>query len=60
MTGKSRAMVLVAPNKLEMQTFDLPDIGEEDGLLEVELAGVCGSDVGILKGKESFGPRPYP
>lgn len=60
MNGKSRAMVLTAPNKLEMQTFDLPTIGEEDGLLEVELAGVCGSDVGILKGKETFGPRPYP
>ena len=60
MTGKSRAMVLTGPNKLEMRTFDLPAIGEEDGLLEVELAGVCGSDVGILKGKESFGPRPYP
>lgn len=60
MKGISRAMVLTGPNKFQMQVFDLPEIGEQDGLLEVELVGVCGSDVGISKGKETFGPRPFP
>jgi alcohol dehydrogenase len=60
MQGKSRAMVLTGPNQMEMQTFDLPATGEEDGLLEVEMVGVCGSDVGISRGKETFGPRPFP
>ena len=60
MKDKSRSMVLTAPNRLEMQSFDLPEIGDEDGLLEMELVGVCGSDVGIFKGKETLGPRPFP
>lgn len=60
MEKRCRAMVLVAPEKLEMRTFALPETGEEDGLLEVELVGVCGSDPGIFRGKETFGPRPFP
>ena len=61
MTKKNcRAMVLTGPEQLEMRTFDLPAIGEDDGLLEVELVGVCGSDPGIFAGRETFGPRPYP
>ena len=55
-----RAMVLTGPEKMEMQTFELPSIGEEDGLLELELAGVCGSDPPIFRGKPTFGPRPFP
>ena len=55
-----RAMVLTGPEQLEMQSFPLPDIGEEDGLLELELTGVCGSDPPIFKGKPTFGPRPFP
>ncbi len=60
MKGKCRAMVLTGPEQMKMQTFDLPSTGEEDGLLKVELAGVCGSDPGIFHGKETFGPRPFP
>ncbi|QTA92923.1 zinc-dependent alcohol dehydrogenase [Desulfonema magnum] len=56
----SRAMVLTGPRKMEMQTFHLPEIGENDGLLEVELAGVCGSDPGIYRGVPTHGPRPFP
>jgi alcohol dehydrogenase len=54
------AMVLVAPEKMEMQSFTLPKIDDQDGLLEVELCGVCGSDPGIFRGKQTFGPRPFP
>lgn len=53
-------MVLIAPETMEMQSFALPEIGDQDGLLEVELAGVCGSDPGIFRGKQTFGPRPFP
>jgi alcohol dehydrogenase len=60
MKSKCRAMVLTGPKQLEMQTFDLPNIGEDDGLVEVELAGVCGSDPGIYDGKSTRGLRPYP
>ena len=60
MKTKCRSIVLVAPERMEMQTFALPETGEEDGLLEVELVGVCGSDPGIFRGKQTFGPRPFP
>ncbi len=60
MKNKCRAMVLTAPRTMSLQLFDLPQIGEEDGLLQVELVGVCGSDPGIFAGKTTRGPRPYP
>ena len=37
--------VLVAPKAFEVREFPLPTIGADDGLLRMELAGVCGSDV---------------
>ncbi len=60
MTGKCRSMVATGPERMEMRIFDLPAIGAEDGLLQVELAGVCGSDPAIFRGKPTFGPRPFP
>ena len=60
MKPQCRAWVLTGPRRLEMQTFNIPDIKEDDGLLEVELAGVCGSDPGIYEGRTTRGPRPYP
>lgn len=60
MKSVSRAVVLTAPEKLELQTFALPQIGDEDGLLKVERVGVCGSDPSIYAGRPTRGPRPYP
>jgi threonine dehydrogenase-like Zn-dependent dehydrogenase len=45
MTDDSRAMVLTAPAVLELQRFQLPTIGPDDGLLRVERCGICGSDL---------------
>ena len=60
MKTRSRAIVLTGPKQLEMQTFELPEIGTDDGLLAVEKVGVCGSDPGIYGGRPTRGPRPYP
>lgn len=60
MKGESRAVVLTAPGVIELRRFPLPRIGDEDGLLEVELVGVCGSDPGIFSGRSTRGDRPYP
>lgn len=38
------AAVLVAPRRLELREFPLPQTGEHDGLLLVEACGLCGSD----------------
>jgi len=44
---KSAAVVNYAPEKysVEIREIELPDIGEEDVLLEVANVGVCGSDL---------------
>lgn len=47
----SRACVLTGIEQMEMREFPVPEIGEEDGLLEVEMVGVCGSDPGMYTGK---------
>jgi alcohol dehydrogenase len=51
----TESLVLKAPGPLELQTFPLPTIGQEDGLLQVELAGICGTDWKTFHGK-----LPYP
>lgn len=58
--SKSKAMVVTRPGFMEMQEFDLPETGADDGLLKMELVGVCGSDPKIFHGKPSRGVRPYP
>jgi alcohol dehydrogenase len=56
----SGAIVLEAPGKMVLKEFPLPAIGPEEGLLKVEMVGVCGSDVGMYRGKATRAPRPYP
>lgn len=60
MRGESRAVVLTGPGSLELRSFPIPKIGQDEGLLRVELVGVCGSDPGIFSGRSTRGPRPYP
>jgi alcohol dehydrogenase len=45
MGATETSAVLVGPRRIEMQEFPVPRAGEDDGVLEVEVAGVCGSDV---------------
>ncbi len=59
MSKKVRAAVLAGPNKIVIQDFDMPEIGREDGLLKVEMAGVCGTDPKRYSGKVK-GPADYP
>ena len=51
MAGTSRAATLVAPNKIEIRDYPLPEIPLDGGLIAVERAGVCGSDVKYFHGK---------
>ncbi len=52
-----RAAVLEAPEKLVLREFPVPDIGQDDGLLRIEMAGICGTDVKYYTALE---PTPYP
>ena len=51
MAQTSRAATLVAPNKIEIREYPLPEIPPDGGLIAVELGGVCGTDVKYLHGK---------
>ena len=37
--------MLTAARRIELRDFPLPEIDDDDGLLRIELAGVCGSDI---------------
>lgn len=45
-----RAMVQTGAGKLELQRFDRPEIGDNDGLLRVEACGICGTDTETYRG----------
>ena len=53
----SRAAVLTGIRQMEMRDIPIPEIGDEDGLLKVEMVGVCGSDPGFYNGKTKV---PFP
>jgi alcohol dehydrogenase len=57
MAEKSRGATLVAPNKIEIREYPIPDIPPDGGLVAVEMAGVCGTDVKYYHGKLSL-PLP--
>ncbi len=44
MIMKAKALVLKAPKELVLEEFDLPTIGDDDALIEVEACGLCGTD----------------
>jgi len=43
---------------LEMQIIKVPEIGDEDVLVEVKAAGICRSDIHYRKGTSPAGPLP--
>ena len=51
MAETSRAATLLAPNKLEIRAYPIPEIPPDGGLVAVEMAGVCGSDVKYYHGR---------
>ncbi|MEU6324081.1 class II aldolase/adducin family protein [Streptomyces sp. NPDC047009] len=57
MSETARTAVRVAPGTTEMQELPLPAIDEDSALLQVEVAGICGTDVKM----PDVGPaRPSP
>ena len=46
---KMKAVVLMGPDKLEIQEVDVPKPGPADVLIRVESLALCGSDVGLIK-----------
>ena len=59
MPETAKAAVLVDARKIEIQEFTLPQIGNDDGLLRIEITGVCGADWPIFTGA-GFDKTPPP
>jgi threonine dehydrogenase-like Zn-dependent dehydrogenase len=55
MAERTLAAVKVAAGKTELRELSVPDIPPDGGLLKVEVAGVCGSDVGSYP-RDAEGP----
>ena len=53
-SGMAKVAVLTAPKTIEIQEVPIPELGDDDILVKVEGAGVCGTDVHEWKG-DPFG-----
>ena len=53
-----RALVLVEPGKTEVRAIEIPDLGPEDVLLQVNMVGFCGGDLNGFRGL--FELQEYP
>src|SRR5439155_16922224 len=59
----SRAVVQVGARQYEMNSFPLPKIGADEGLLRVDRNAICGSDVQMYNGdvfENNFGYPTIP
>ncbi|MBA2596320.1 MAG: zinc-dependent alcohol dehydrogenase family protein [Chloroflexia bacterium] len=45
-----KAAMLYGPNDLRVERVPLPEVGAHDVLLHVDMCGICGTDVHILRG----------
>ena len=50
MTSKTKVAVLVESRRIETDEYPIPDIGDNDALLRVEQAGLCGTDYKLYTG----------
>jgi alcohol dehydrogenase len=56
----ARAMVLEEPRRLVPRDLELPELGDDDGLLRVEACGLCGTDHEQFTGVLGSGPPFVP
>lgn len=52
-----RAAVLTGPGAVEIQSFAAPECDDETAILDVELCGICGTDLKYFEGRLA---APYP
>lgn len=52
-----RGATLIGPGQIEMREYPRPQVADDGALLDIELGGVCGTDVKYLHGRISL---PYP
>lgn len=55
---KSRAAVLRGPGDVTIDELPLPAVGADDGLLQIEATGVCGTDIAAYNGVNPYYELP--
>ncbi|HSR11550.1 MAG TPA: alcohol dehydrogenase catalytic domain-containing protein [Thermodesulfobacteriota bacterium] len=53
-----KAIYLTGPNAFSYQEVEPPAAGRDDVLIRVRMAGICGSDVHLLRGRNPFAAYP--
>jgi len=53
-----KAAYVVEAGKVEVREIDVPKVADEDVLIKVETAGVCGSDLHLFRGTHAFRKPP--
>lgn len=53
-----KAVVVEEPEKITLVEREIPQITDDQVLIKVKAAGICGSDVGIYHGKNAFATYP--
>jgi NADPH:quinone reductase len=54
-----RAAVLMSPRRLELQEFQIPEVGSDEVRIRVEYCGICSSNLAPWKGDPRFS-YPFP
>ena len=57
MPDKAIAAVMVRPGSMEVRELEVPEIGEDEGLVRIEACGICGTDYEWFRGDLEV---PYP
>ena len=55
--SKVRAATLLAPERLEIREYPVPEVADDAALLRIGVGGVCGTDVKYFRGRIDM---PYP
>jgi len=45
-----KAAVMIKPGEIEIRSFPLPEISEDEALIKMELSGICGTDKNVYQG----------
>ena len=53
-----KGIYLTGPNQFSLQELNDPVPGKKDVLIKVRMAGICGSDVHLLRGRNPFAAYP--
>jgi L-iditol 2-dehydrogenase/L-gulonate 5-dehydrogenase len=56
--GTMKGIYLTGPNNFSLQELPDPVPGKNDVLIQVRMAGICGSDVHLLRGRNPFAAYP--